>query len=59
MNAPIVSIDDYFAGQRAYLNHEDCPADASEDFKRGYAVEYERGEVNTWLSEQGVRRGSK
>jgi len=38
---------EFMDGQRCYQNNKDCPVDASEDFLRGYGVEYELAEIRT------------
>jgi len=41
---------EFMGGQLCYQNNQDCPVDASEDFLRGYGVEYELAEIRTHQS---------
>ncbi|WP_299077733.1 hypothetical protein [uncultured Paraglaciecola sp.] len=52
----IVSASEFLNGQRCCLNNEQCPINASEDFQRGYAVEYERAEIATHQSMNASRQ---
>jgi hypothetical protein len=42
--------DDFLDGQIACREGKECPADASDAFERGYAVEYEMEQQQTELS---------
>lgn len=48
-----MNTDEFLDGQRCYNNGDRCPVDASEDFLRGYSVEYEVAEIRTHQSERG------
>ncbi len=42
--------DDFISGQIACREGKECPADATDAFERGYAVEYEMEQQQTELS---------
>jgi len=44
---PIKNANDFLDGQQCYLDHKECPANASPDFQRGFGLEYEKAEIKT------------
>jgi hypothetical protein len=51
-----INATEFLNGQRCYLDSKECPANAEPDFKRGYALEYERAEINTHQSINAARQ---
>ena len=51
--------DQFLAGQRACIAGDECPKDATVDFKRGYGAQYAAEQSATWFSDRGISRGCK
>jgi hypothetical protein len=56
MSSQKINATEFLNGQRCYLSNKSCPANADPDFKRGYALEYERAEINTYQSINAARQ---
>jgi hypothetical protein len=56
MSSQKINATEFLNGQRCYLSNKSCPANADPDFKRGYALEYERAEINTHQSINAARQ---